>query len=81
MDRDRALIRKGQALLGLGVLAFEQNDLEAAEQYVAEGMTISQQFPDEDLLAYGPLLLAHILYARGEMEQAQEALGVARRSN
>jgi LuxR family maltose regulon positive regulatory protein len=75
MDRDRALIRRGQALLGLGTLALEENDLERAEQYVTEGIAISQQFRDEDLLAYGPLVLARIKHARGETEQAREVLG------
>lgn len=75
MDRDRALIRRGQALLGLGTLALEVDDLQTAEQYVTEGVAISQQFPDEDLLAYGPLVPARIKYARGEMKQAQDLLG------
>jgi LuxR family maltose regulon positive regulatory protein len=75
MDRDRALFRRVQALLGLGTLALEQNDLKAAGQYVAEGIAISQQFPDEDLLARGRLVLARIKHARGETEQAQAVLG------
>jgi LuxR family maltose regulon positive regulatory protein len=79
MDRDQALIRKGRALLGLGALALEENDLKAAEQYVAEGVAIGQQFPDEYLLAHGPLILALILarlqQARGETKSAQEILG------
>jgi LuxR family maltose regulon positive regulatory protein len=74
MDRDRALIRKGQALLGLGTLALEVDDLQAAEQYVTEGVAIGQQFSEEDLLAYGPLVLARLKHARGETNQAQELL-------
>jgi LuxR family maltose regulon positive regulatory protein len=75
MDRDRALIRRGQALLGLGTLALEVDDLQAAEQYVTEGVAIGQQFPDEELLAHGPLVLARIKHARGETNQAQDLLG------
>jgi len=75
MDRDRALIRKGRALLGLGAIALEGNDLKKAEQYVAEGVALSQQFPEEDLLAHGPLVLAGIKHARRETKQAQELLG------
>jgi LuxR family maltose regulon positive regulatory protein len=75
MDRDRALTRRGQALLGLGTLALEVDDLQTAEQYVMEGVAISQQFPDEDLLAYGPLVPARIKVARGEMKQARDHLG------
>ena len=75
MDRDRALIRRGQALLGLGTLALEVDDLQAAEQYVTEGVAIGQQFPDEEPLEHGPLVLARIKQARGETNQAQELLG------
>jgi LuxR family maltose regulon positive regulatory protein len=75
MDRDRALIRRGQALLGLGTLALEGNDLKSAEQYVTEGVAIGQHFPDEELLAHGPLVLARIKHARGETNQAQDLLG------
>jgi LuxR family maltose regulon positive regulatory protein len=75
MDRDRALIRRGRALLGLGALALEENDLKTAERYVTEGMEISQQFPEEDLLAHGPLMLARLKHALGEVKQAQGLLG------
>ncbi len=74
MDWNQALVRKGRALLGLGMLALEENDLKTAGEYAAEGTAISQQFPEEDLLAHGPLLQARISYAQGKIEQAQETL-------
>jgi LuxR family maltose regulon positive regulatory protein len=75
MDRDEALIRRGRALFGLSTVALEGNDLKTAEQHLTEGMTISQQFPDQDVLAHGPLVLARIRHARGETKQAQDLLG------
>ena len=74
-NRDEALIRRGRALYGLSILALEGNDLKKTEQYLAEGMTISQQFLDPDVLAHRPLVQARIKHARGETKQVREFLG------
>jgi LuxR family maltose regulon positive regulatory protein len=74
MDRDQASIRRGRANLGLGILALEWNDLEAAEGSVSQAVAASQQFPEEDLLADSPVILAEVRFARGDIGQAQELL-------
>ena len=76
INRKEALLRRGRALFGLSILTLEENELKEAEQYLAEGMQISQQLPEEDLLAYGPLIRARIKWAQGEMNQAQELLSM-----
>ena len=75
IDRNQSSMRKGRALLGLGVLALERNDLETAEQAVSQAVAASQQFPEEDLLADSPVTLAQVKFARGEIAQAQQLLG------
>jgi len=74
MARDEALIRRGRALYGLSIIALEENDLKVAEQYLTDGLAITQQFPDQDVLAYGPLVQARIMQARGEIRKAQDLL-------
>jgi LuxR family maltose regulon positive regulatory protein len=74
MDRHQASIRRGRANLGLGILALEWNDLEAAEGSVSQAVAASQQFPEEDLLADSPVILAEVRFARGDIGQAQELL-------
>ena len=74
MDRDQASIRRGRALLGLGMLALEWNDLEAADEAVSQAVAAGQRFPDEDLLADSPVILAQVKFARGEVRHAQQLL-------
>jgi LuxR family maltose regulon positive regulatory protein len=75
VDPDQVAIRKGRALLGLGMLALERNDLEAAEEAVSQAVAASQQFPEEDMLADSPIILSQVKYAQGEIEQAISLLG------
>ena len=74
MERNQAAIRKGRAQLGLGMVALEWNDLEKAERAVSQAIAASQQFPEEDLLADSPVVLAGIKLAGGEVDQAQHIL-------
>jgi LuxR family maltose regulon positive regulatory protein len=74
MDREQSTIRAGRANLGLGMLALEWNDLETAEQAVSQAVSASGQFPEEDLLADSPVVLAQVRFAQGEVEQAQKLL-------
>jgi len=74
MDRDDALFRRGRALLGLSALDLEWNALEIAEARASQALTISQQFPENDLMQRGSLILARWRYARGETAQAQQWL-------
>ena len=74
MDRDQTSIRRGRSDLGLGMLAYERNDLEEAEELAARAVAASQGFPEEDLLADSPIVLAQVKFARGENDRAQELL-------
>lgn len=74
MTREEQLLRRGQALLGLGSVALEWNDLETAEKNLTQAVTLSQQLPDEYLLQRSPLVMARLHRARGETEQAQKLL-------
>lgn len=74
MDQDQSAIRRGRARLGLGMLALEWNDLAEAEALVSEAVAISQEFPEEDLLADSPVILAQVKFARGEIDPAQRLL-------
>jgi LuxR family maltose regulon positive regulatory protein len=74
MDRDRALLRQGRALTGLAALALEWNDLEAAERDATQAGDIGRQLADEDARVHSSLVLAGMLHARGETEQAQQLL-------
>lgn len=74
MDPDEALFRQGRALLGLGGLALEWNDLETAEQHITQALVIGEQFPEDEGLQRGPFILARLQQARGETVQAQQQL-------
>jgi LuxR family maltose regulon positive regulatory protein len=74
IDRDQSSIRIGRAHLGLGILALEWNDLGAAEEAVSRAVAASQQFPEEELLADSPIILAQVKFAQGEIEPAQRLL-------
>ncbi|HEX6384749.1 MAG TPA: LuxR C-terminal-related transcriptional regulator [Anaerolineae bacterium] len=74
MVKEEQLLRQGQALLGLGSVALEWNDLETAEQNLAQAVALSQQFPDDYLLQRSPLVMARLQHARGETEEAQQLL-------
>jgi LuxR family maltose regulon positive regulatory protein len=74
MDRDQSSIRRGRALLGLGALSLEWNELEAAEEAVSQAVAASQRYPEEDLLYDSPVILAQVKFARGETGQAQQLL-------
>jgi LuxR family maltose regulon positive regulatory protein len=65
---------RGRALIGLGALSLEWNDLESAEQQLTQALDIGQQLPDEELQVRSSLLIAKLLHTRGETRQAQELL-------
>jgi LuxR family maltose regulon positive regulatory protein len=74
MDRGQARIRSGRAQLGLGILALEWNDLAAAEKAVSQAVAAYREYPEEDLLADSPIVLAQVKFAQGEIDQAQQIL-------
>jgi LuxR family transcriptional regulator, maltose regulon positive regulatory protein len=69
-----ALDDRAGALLGLGSLAYEHNDLATARQHAAEALEISKQLRADELLVPAMLLLARVLHAGGETVSAQQQL-------
>lgn len=74
MTPNQAAIRRGRARLGQGILALERNHLDEAEQAAAETAAIRERFPDEDLLADTPIVLAHAKFALGKRNEALDQL-------
>lgn len=74
MDWEQAAIRKGRAMLGIGMIALERNELEAAEEAVTLAVEASQQYPEEDLISDSPIILAQVKFAKGETDQARQIL-------
>jgi hypothetical protein len=58
MDQDDTLLRRARALLGLGAISLEWNDLEAAQQHGTEGLEIANQLADESILVNSTIILA-----------------------
>lgn len=74
IDRDQASVRKGRAMLGLGMLALERDELEKAEALLSEAEALSQRYPDDDMLAAGPVMMARLRFSQGQPAAAQEKL-------
>jgi LuxR family maltose regulon positive regulatory protein len=75
---DRGLLPvASEALFGLGELAREWNDLQAAKRYLDDGIQLSKQYWEMSALV-GFLSLARIKQAQGDENGAQELLGQAR---
>lgn len=76
-ERRRRLPIAGKALLGLGEIAREWNDFEAAEGYLVEGLDLFKQFGEiGSIISY--LTLARIKETQGNLIRAQEILDQAR---
>jgi LuxR family maltose regulon positive regulatory protein len=75
--RGRRLPIASEALVGLGKLWFQWNDLEAAANYLAESIELARQWSEiADFDAYMPLM--RIRLAQGDVEAARQALETAR---
>jgi LuxR family maltose regulon positive regulatory protein len=74
LDVREELYDRGRALIGLGTLSLEWNDLEAAESYAREALDLGQQIAEEFVLVPGQVILARTLAARGQTAQAEELL-------
>jgi LuxR family maltose regulon positive regulatory protein len=62
-----------EALIGLGELSYEWNDLESAARYLEESIELSQQWSGIAALdAYIPL--AHVRQAQGDIDGARDAI-------
>lgn len=64
----------GFALVGLGNIAYERDDLDVAEQHVVRALEVLQRRPEEFLRHGASLLRARIQHARGQMAEARETL-------
>ncbi len=65
---------QGTAFLGLAKSAYEQNDLEAAENQAARALELGQKRGNEALIVQATICLANIHFARGDPEQARTVL-------
>jgi LuxR family maltose regulon positive regulatory protein len=68
----------GEALMGLGSLCYQWNDLEAATRYLIEGIELTGQWGEVGAMD-GYISLAHVRQAQGDMNGAQEAIRKAQR--
>jgi LuxR family maltose regulon positive regulatory protein len=74
----RRLPVAGKALLGLGEIAREWNDLDAATKYLIEGLDLFRSFGElGSIVAY--ISLARIREVEGDLEGAQEIVDRARK--
>ncbi len=65
---------QGSAALGLGMIAYERNDLDGAEREAARAFELGTRRSNEQLAVPAGLLLARVLHARGKTIQALEQL-------
>jgi LuxR family maltose regulon positive regulatory protein len=61
------------ALIGLGDIAREQNDLDRAEEYLQQAATIASKTRDKLLQARVSLMRARVIQARGDAERTMES--------
>jgi LuxR family transcriptional regulator, maltose regulon positive regulatory protein len=66
-----------QALMGLGTIARERNELEKAEAFLEQAIDIARKTRDPVLLARAVLLRARVIQARGEDERTRATFAEA----
>lgn len=62
-----------RALIGLGNIARERNELDAAEIHLEQAVTIASKIGDQVMLARASLLRARAVQARGDAERTRDA--------
>jgi LuxR family maltose regulon positive regulatory protein len=62
-----------RALIGLGNIARERNELDAAEAPLGQAVTLADKIGDQVMLARASLLRARAVQARGDAERTREA--------
>jgi len=67
------------AHVGLGILAYEHNDLETAERQLREGISLARSWAAWQGLVPGYTSLALTLQAKGDPQRAEEALDILHR--
>ena len=78
-DRDSngeggTLSAAASAQIGIATVAYQRNELDEAEEYVNEGLSLCRQFVSPDALANGLAQLAWIRQARGDASGAADAM-------
>jgi LuxR family transcriptional regulator, maltose regulon positive regulatory protein len=71
LEMGEPLDDRAGALLGLGSLDYEHNDLATAEQCATETLALGRKLCADELLVPATLLLARVLHAGGETVRAQ----------
>src|SRR5215468_10061893 len=69
----------GMAHVGVAEVLYERDELPAAHENAAQGVTLCRQLAHTQPLATGLALLARIRWAQGDMAGAREAIGQAER--
>jgi LuxR family maltose regulon positive regulatory protein len=67
------------AYVGLGAVAYQRNELVAAQQHLREGLRLCRQFRNPDSLATGLATMAWIHRAQGDLPSAVDAIDEAER--
>jgi LuxR family maltose regulon positive regulatory protein len=62
-----------RAMIGLGNIARERNELDAAEAHLGQAVTLASKIGDQVMLARASLLRARVVQARGDAEDTREA--------
>ena len=71
----------GPALIGLGEVAYQRNELGTALEHVSEGIALCRMFVHTPPLAAGLVTLAWARQAHGDPDAALEAMGEAEQSS
>jgi LuxR family maltose regulon positive regulatory protein len=69
----------GLPLVGLGLVAWERNELDAAIHYLTEGIPLADQYRGTMAFVEGYVTLAKVRLALGDTQDAHAALGEAQR--
>ena len=67
----------GTAYVGLGMLRYEWNELDAAETLLRDGLRLGQQGENVEILLMGPIGLARVQRARGALTAARTTMAAA----
>jgi LuxR family maltose regulon positive regulatory protein len=67
----------GAAYIGLGLLRYEWNELEAAETLFADGLRLGRQGANVEILLMGPIGVARLQQARGDGGAARATMATA----
>jgi LuxR family maltose regulon positive regulatory protein len=63
-----------RASLGLALLFYEWNKLDAAQQHAQQALDLSKQLADEIVQVQAALILARVQHARGDLQEAHHIL-------